>query len=67
MNDPRAVLAAALVLGLAGCASGPQGKDASCACCAKEEAKPMTCDKKEHAGGCCSKGGAQAPAEGHQH
>jgi len=68
MPNLRWFLGIALVLGLAGCAAPPPkaGGDA-CACCAKESAKPMTCDKKEHAGGCCSKDGAKAPAEGHQH
>ena len=62
------ILGIALAIGLSGCAgSAPPAKADSCACCAKEQAKPMTCDKKEHSGGCCSKGGAKTPAEGHQH
>ena len=69
MNTTRAILGAVLAAGLAGCAAAPspQGKGESCACCAKEQAKPMTCEKKEHSAGCCSKAGAKAPAEGHQH
>ena len=67
MRNLIAILGFAAALGLAGCASAPEAKE-GCACCAKEASKPMTCDKKEHSGGCCSKGGAKTPAgEGHQH
>ena len=68
MRNLIAMLGLALALALTGCASAPEGKKDGCACCAKEASKPMTCDKKEHSGGCCSKGDAKAPAgEGHQH
>jgi hypothetical protein len=69
MRTLRAILGVLLVLGAAGCAAPPPkaGGDA-CACCAKKEtSKPMTCNQKEHSGGCCTKGDAKAPAEGHQH
>jgi hypothetical protein len=68
MKALTAFLGGLLALGLSGCAaSAPQAKGDSSACCAKDPAKPMTCDKKEHSGGCCSKGGAKTAAEGHQH
>ena len=71
MRNLIAILGFAAALALAGCAGpspSPEGTKEGCACCAKDASKPMACDKKEHSGGCCSKGGAKAPAgEGHQH
>jgi len=61
----------ALLLGLASCAGSGKSSEGCCAMCAtgcKPEGKAMKCDLKEHAGGCCDKGGAEGkPKEGHQH
>lgn len=66
MRPWTAILGVLLALGLSSCAGSAPPAKGDC-CCAKEQAKPMTCDKKEHAGGCCPQGGAKTPAERHPH
>jgi hypothetical protein len=59
-----------LVLGLAACAGSSTSSESCCPMCSSgttAEGKAMKCDKKEHSGGCCSKGGEGKSQEGHQH
>lgn len=62
----RLLATLALALSLAACAGSPKSSDGCCPMCSSE-GKAMKCEKKEHAGGCCSKGTEGKAQEGHQH